>query len=200
MTLKCRAQASHWVATPERPKPFKVAALLTAALFLTGLSSPAQEGAAVTVAWSASTIGDVAGYRLYEGVAPRTYTNSVDVGNATSVRVAGLVAGATYYFAVTAYDAQGSESDFSEEVEYTVPSGPPPLTLTSCRKLPSGNFTIAASATNGQTCVLLGATNLAPPIIWVPIGTNSADTQGVFTCDDLMATNYSRRFYRVLGR
>ena len=200
MTNEFCARPLHGAAKREGCRPFKAAALLVATLFLTGFTLPAQNGGAVTVAWDGSAGSDVAGYRLYEGVASRTYTNSVDVGNATSCTITGLVLGTTYYFAVTAYDAQGLESDFSDEVVYTVPLVSASLALKSCCKLPSGNFTITASATNGQTCVLFGATNLSPPVTWVPIGTNTADARGVFTCDDLTATNYSRRFYRVLAR
>ena len=200
MTNEFRARPLHGAAKREGCSSFKAAALLVVALFLTGFTLPAQNGTAVTVAWNASADTAVAGYRLYEGVSSRTYTNSVDVGNATSFTITGLAGGTTYYFAVTAYDAQGLESDFSDEVVYTVPFVLVSLALKNCWKLPSGNFTITASATNGQTCVLFGATNLAPPVTWVPIGTNTADARGVFTCDDLTATNYSHRFYRALAR
>jgi hypothetical protein len=75
----------------------------------------------------------VVGYRLYQGGVSQVYTNVVDVGNSTSNTVAGLVAGATYYFAVTAYDSVGLESAFSNEIAYTVPSAnvPPPISTIS---------------------------------------------------------------------
>ncbi|MBW2342322.1 MAG: fibronectin type III domain-containing protein [Deltaproteobacteria bacterium] len=40
----------------------------------------------------------------------------IDVGNSTSCRLDGLLEGATYYIAVTAYDEYDNESQFSEEV------------------------------------------------------------------------------------
>ena len=45
----------------------------------------------------------------------------VDVGNVTTYTVTGLADGATYYFAVTAYDSVGNESGYSNEVVYTTP-------------------------------------------------------------------------------
>jgi hypothetical protein len=61
------------------------------------------------------------GYKVYYGVASRTYTNIVDVGDVTNTTISGLVEGTTYYFAVTAYNILGMESDYSAEVSYTVP-------------------------------------------------------------------------------
>ena len=77
----------------------------------------------VTLAWDASADVNVTGYRVYYGVASATYTNSAAVGNVTSATLASLSDGVTYYFAVTAYDATGTESDFSNEATYTVPAG-----------------------------------------------------------------------------
>jgi hypothetical protein len=82
----------------------------------------------VTLAWDASTDPSVTGYRVYYGVAAATYTNSAAVGNVTSATFANLTDGVTYYFAATAYDAQGTESPFSNETSYTVPVGSPNAT------------------------------------------------------------------------
>jgi hypothetical protein len=46
--------------------------------------------------------------------------------------------------------------------------------------------------------VLLGTTNLQPPIGWLPLTTNTADTNGLFNFSDAQATNFSQRFYRLL--
>src|SRR6478735_3310764 len=77
----------------------------------------------VTLAWDASTDASVTGYRVYYGVGSANYTNSAAVGNVTSAVLANLADDATYYFAVTAYDAEGFESPFSNETSYTVPAG-----------------------------------------------------------------------------
>jgi hypothetical protein len=92
----------------------------------------------VTLAWNGETNTTVAGYRLYQGASSRNYSSTTDAGTQTQVPVPGLVAGKTYYFAVTAYSSSGVESDFSSEVGYTVPStttnspnGSPLISLTS---------------------------------------------------------------------
>ena len=68
----------------------------------------------LTLAWDPSSDPSVVGYRLYEGNASQTYTNLVDVGTNLVATVSGLVPGATYFFAVTAYDDTGLESAFSD--------------------------------------------------------------------------------------
>jgi len=70
----------------------------------------------VTLDWDSSAPStDIAGYFIHYGSAPKSYTNRVDVGLATSVVVSNLVAGMTYYFAATAYSSAGLESDYTNE-------------------------------------------------------------------------------------
>ena len=63
----------------------------------------------------------VVGYAIYYGVSTGNYTNLISVGLGTNGVVSNLVAGATYYFATTAYTASGLESDFSEEAIWQCP-------------------------------------------------------------------------------
>jgi fibronectin type 3 domain-containing protein len=79
-------------------------------------------GSSVTLAWDPSVSGGIAGYRVYEGTNSHAYTTTVSAGAVTQTALSGLTTGVTYYFAVTAYDANGLESDFSSEVSYT-PNG-----------------------------------------------------------------------------
>jgi len=103
--------------------------------------------AQVTVAWDANTDPAVAGYRVHYGTAPGNYTTHIDVGNATSCVINGLLAGLTYYFAATAYDGSGNESDYSAAVSYTVPQAPAPAPS------PSG----AAASGGGGGCFIATA-------------------------------------------
>jgi hypothetical protein len=75
--------------------------------------------AQVTLAWDAS-LGPVAGYKVYYGTTSDNYDYSVNVGNFTSCTISGIQEGATYYFATTAHNDIG-ESDYSEEIAYTIP-------------------------------------------------------------------------------
>jgi hypothetical protein len=91
--------------------------LLLAPIQIFGLNLPTLS---VTLAWDGSPGSDgIAGYRIHYGTSSRNYSGRISVENATLGSVSGLQIGVTYYFAVTAYDVNGYESDFSEEVTYT---------------------------------------------------------------------------------
>jgi hypothetical protein len=71
----------------------------------------------VTLAWDPSVPAtDVAGYTIYWGTSSGAYGQWKDVGLATTGTITNLPAGATYYFAITAYSPEGLESDYSSEV------------------------------------------------------------------------------------
>ena len=78
----------------------------------------------VQLSWSASTNASAAGYKIYYGKSSRTYTNSVDVGNALSATIQGLQPNKVYYFSVTAYNAGKTESGYSTEVVSSTPAAP----------------------------------------------------------------------------
>lgn len=67
---------------------------------------------------------DVEGYILYAGTASGQYTRSLNIGNINLCTMNGLTPGTPYFFAVTAYNTQGIESLFSDEVTDTVPDDP----------------------------------------------------------------------------
>ena len=79
----------------------------------------ASEAADVTLAWDSNVEEDVAGYEVAYGTASGNYTAVVDVGNATSHRLFNLESNRTYFFAVRAYNFQGTASTFSSEVSTT---------------------------------------------------------------------------------
>lgn len=78
-------------------------------------------GASVTLAWDASPSPEVTGYKIYVGPSSRVYTNIVTLSNVLTCTISNLNKGNTYFFTATAYDASGLESDYSNEVSYTVP-------------------------------------------------------------------------------
>jgi hypothetical protein len=75
----------------------------------------------VTLAWDANTETDLKGYKVYYGSASGSYSETIDVGNVTTYTVPNLEVG-IYFFAVTAYNASGLESGFSNEVFKVIPS------------------------------------------------------------------------------
>jgi hypothetical protein len=73
----------------------------------------------VTLAWDAETDPSVAGYYLWMGFASGAETQGPNLGNVTQTTVQ-LTSGQTYFFEVTAYNANG-QSLPSNEVSYTAP-------------------------------------------------------------------------------
>ena len=102
--------------------------LLVASLFVAGLMMVSLPGAvenafsSITLTWTPPTtntdgtaLTDLAGYRVYYGTSSGSYGSPIDVGNVSTYVISNLAAG-SYYFAVTAYDTAGIESNFSNEV------------------------------------------------------------------------------------
>ena len=58
-------------------------------------------------------------------------------------------------------------------------------------------FGLGATGAPGETCVLLGASGLVPPPVWLPLATNTADTNGVFNFSDEPVADFAQRFYRL---
>jgi len=96
-------------------------------LFLFSLFSAVAQANDAKFGWSPNTETNLAGYKIYYGTASGSYTSAVDVGNPPAIdgqvtaTLSGFTAGVTYYFAATAYDTDGFESDYSTEVVWTVP-------------------------------------------------------------------------------
>jgi fibronectin type 3 domain-containing protein len=80
-------------------------------------------GEAATLSWDASGRADLAGHKIYRATAPGAYGAPIAAVpvNVTDYTVTGLEAGTTYFFSVTAYNADGVESSFSNEVSKTIP-------------------------------------------------------------------------------
>ena len=74
-----------------------------------------------------------------------------------------------------------------------------PPVVTGVGMLANGGFSLSVTGAPGETCVLLGASNLVPPMVWLPLVTNTADTNGVFIFSDSQATNFPQRFYQIVS-
>ena len=81
-----------------------------------GAALPAEATTLVRLRWQANTEPDLAGYRLRYGTAPGSYTENVDVGNATTYEIYGLDPAKTYSFVVHAYNLADNVSLPSNEV------------------------------------------------------------------------------------
>ncbi|MCW5552549.1 MAG: fibronectin type III domain-containing protein [Verrucomicrobiae bacterium] len=123
------------------------------------LSPHATTAKNVTLAWDASTSPGVVGYRVYHGVASRNYTNQFSAGSATSGTLSNLVEGTTYYIAATAVNDLGVESEFSEELAYTIPTVQSPNQPPTLNAL--SDLTVNENA-DAQTVELTGITSGVP--------------------------------------
>jgi len=96
-----------------------------ALLLFSAIASTAFAAGKITLAWDSVTNPNVRGYMIHYGPSAGNYTASVDVGNITTAAVNNLTEGATYHFAVAAYDASHAEglksTDVGGIVKYTVP-------------------------------------------------------------------------------
>jgi hypothetical protein len=112
------------------PVWFRRAVLVLLAIGVCVAMTPSSAFAtgSVTLAWNPSISTNVAGYKIYYGLACGVYCNTISVAGstATNATVTGLVEGTTYYFAATAVDALGIESQFSNETSYSVPTNSTP--------------------------------------------------------------------------
>ena len=154
----------------------------------------------VTIAWTppqtcedGTPLNDLGGFKLYAGLSSRNYDTVTDVGNQSNKLVSNLVQGDTYYFSVTAYDAQINESAYSEELIYTVPEDPMPTIINPVNGAVFGesdSIWIEASVTDTDNSTVrvdfyrdgikLGEDNTSPfEHLWdnVPIGTYELSVQ-----------------------
>ncbi len=89
-------------------------------------------GAEVALQWNApsenidgSSLSDLAGYRVYSGSESGSYTTVQDVGLVTAVTLSDIPAGVTTHFAVSAYNADLTESSLTSDlVVSTEPEDP----------------------------------------------------------------------------
>jgi hypothetical protein len=119
----------------------------------------------------------------------------MDVGNVTNATVTGLAADTTYYFAATAYDVYGNESDYSNETVYQTPPASIEtgggVTLTPTVQA-GGRFGFNISGTVGAVYVVQASTDL---VNWTSIQTNIAP----FAFVDTGVAGFKQRFFRTIS-
>ncbi|MEM8768218.1 MAG: hypothetical protein AAGE43_12280 [Pseudomonadota bacterium] len=83
---------------------------------------------AVSLAWQAPTenvdgspLTDLAGYRIYYGTESRAYSDMVEIANPSATGYTLNLSSGDYYVAMTAMDAEGNESAYSNEVLKNAP-------------------------------------------------------------------------------
>ena len=143
-------------------------------------------GASVTLAWDPSA--GSSGYKIHYGLNSHSYPVVVDAGNATSQTIGNLQEGVSYYFAVTAYNVDGLESDFSGEINYRVP-------LRSIYAVGDGSFRIRFQGVPGRTYSVEYTESLTAPD-WRTLSIAAAGANGSFEIVDRSMPGSPARFYR----
>ncbi len=155
----------------------------------------------VSLAWDPSPDTNVTGYIIYWGTnsdsaglnaanATVDYTARLDVGNQIPATLTNLPAGGTYYFVVTAYNADGLESLPSNEVAYTVP-GSLRLTLSL-----AGERQINFVTEAGKSYFLQTSSNL---VQWTTIQQMQASSNTWDYFLDSTVPSVPARFYRIFA-
>jgi Legume lectin domain/Abnormal spindle-like microcephaly-assoc'd, ASPM-SPD-2-Hydin len=150
----------HSIVATSLSKPISTASATRTAL----VSSSAQP--TVSLQWGASS-SPVTGYRVYRGSAGGGPYPNYTVGPVSTLGYvdSSVSAGATYYYVVTAINAQGAESEFSNEVSVTVPGSTVPSPPVSSdpsspsTPVPSSSSSLTTAATlNGSAVLIDGST------------------------------------------
>jgi len=172
-----------------------VAVILTALLLqITGevRGQTSQSSYLVKFAWNASPSTGVTGYRIHYGTSAGTYTASIAVGNVTSGTVTGLAEGVTYHFAVSALNAAGSVSGYSNAVSFK-----PGLHTSQIRTTTIGKNVLFVRGLIGRQYDIEASADLKK---WTIISTVSIPTGGALEFSDPNAGSYPMRFYRTRPR
>lgn len=104
----------------------KLAIILLITLIFFPLSIQASE---IVLGWDPPDDSSVTGYNVYYGETGTSFKNSPRMTNSsydqTTAVISDLTEGVSYQFTVTSVNAAGAESDFSQEISYTVPPADP---------------------------------------------------------------------------
>ena len=104
--------------------------------------SCSSANAIVTLAWDANNEPDLAGYKIHFGIQSRVYSSTVDVGNVTQATI-NIPFGS--YISATAYDTDGHESEYSNEIFYTADTG-----YTGATRLIVSQWSVIVAPTSGM--------------------------------------------------
>jgi len=151
----------------------------------------------ITLEWNANQESDIAGYKVYVGSHSANYETFIDAGFATRQFIESLEFGRQYYFAVTAYDSNGMESAFSDEITYTVPVDGTNACLVPLRMTltPSSPVAITFAGESARSYFVQASVDL---VSWQTVVATMPSSNGTNQWLDVEAANFPKRFYRVV--
>ena len=111
---------ANYISDLRNEKKNNVHFIILISIILLCLSPGLSFGEEVVVSWDANTEQDLLGYKICYGTSSRSYSTIIDVGNVLEFQIDILSTGATYFFAVVAYDTAYNVSNYSAEVSITL--------------------------------------------------------------------------------
>ena len=134
--------------------------------------------AQVTLSWDPNKEDNIAGYKIYYGNSSGNYGSNIDVGNRTSYTIKDLETAKIYYFIVTVYNTNGSESSYSAEVSHkaTVGTTPPSLLQNPAEE----HALQKADTVDTDNIQLVKIPRQNPEVVWLPAMDLTKNTQGPF--------------------
>lgn len=151
----------------------------------------AQASTSVTLAWDPNPESDLKEYRLHVGSSSRDYDIIIPVGLVTSFKVVDLPAGSHYYFALTAVNDSGSESEQSDEVVFVPPPAGGRLSLLQA----TSDFQITLNGTPQSEYSIEASSNLRD---WATIDTKISDASGVVSITMDRSQQGHAQFFRAV--
>jgi hypothetical protein len=136
--------------------------VLSAMLFaLCAMPLSVANAASVTLGWSPNTEPDLEGYVIYRNTnspgPPYSYSDAIPEGELVDplhpkAKLTGLQEGKDYYISLTAYNTEGVESSFSNEICTEVVNGV--IELCSASATPSPSTSSSSSGGGGSACFI----------------------------------------------
>ncbi len=164
---------------------------------VTAIVALVSSSSAAVLEWDSTDEPQVAGYKAYIGMESRNYARVLDTQKQTWVALTGLDAGTTYYFAATAYDATGLESDFSDEVRYTPPvDGNASVMLPFNFENTANGMVLRMVGSPGQRCWIVASSDLRT---WQQIRAFTFSDSSMVEISDPASSGKPMRFYRVIA-
>jgi hypothetical protein len=183
----------------KRILPIKIYCIFACSLFLLTLFSPPSiYSAELTLAWDANTESDLTGYYIYYKTGssgpPYNGTGSVEGNSPIQVPKAtlnnsqnpeytihGLSDTEKIYFVLTAYDTNGNQSGYSNEVFYQSSSAPTLTSLSisggnSVNESSSASYTATATFSDRSTQTVTGSANWSEDSSYATINSNGVIT------------------------
>jgi hypothetical protein len=136
--------------------------------------------ASVQLTWKPNTEATLAGYKIHYGNSSRSYSTAVDVTRNTTCSISDIQPGKMYFFAATAYDINGNQSEYSNEVSYSIPAGNlPPVAQSGTLTVTEDQLATGTLRATDPEAKTLTFTLIAPPAKGVVKLNNT--TTGAFT-------------------